>query len=213
MDTSNERNGSIMAEFPEREADIARLAHDIASGLAAHPDDFPAPPFGPEEIQQSIAEYNTVREAAIQASANAQQGTSAKNEALTALVDKMKMNLRYAENVTGSDNGKLQLLGWGARRRGSANDVPGQARTLEVVREGGDWVHLDWKEPADGGQVGAYKIQRRRRDAGGWSDVGMAMESETMLNNQEPGVEFEYHVIAANKAGEGKPSNIVRVVL
>ena len=47
-----------MAAFPEREADIARLAHDIASGLAAHPDDFPAPPVGAEEIQQSIAEYN-----------------------------------------------------------------------------------------------------------------------------------------------------------
>jgi len=101
--------------------------------------------------------------ASSQAAANAQLGTSAKNEALTALVDKMKMSLRYAENVTGSDDGKLQLLGWGAPRRGSANDAPGQARTLKVVREGGDWVHLDWKEPADGGQVGAYKIQRRTR--------------------------------------------------
>ncbi len=151
--------------------------------------------------------------ASSQAAANAQLGTSAKNEALTALVDKMKMSLRYAENVTGSDDGKLQLLGWGAPRRGSANDAPGQARTLKVVREGGDWVHLDWKEPADGGQVGAYKIQRRTRASGGWSDVGMAMESETMLNNQEPGVEFEYHVIAVNKTGEGQPSNIVRVVL
>jgi hypothetical protein len=61
--------------------------------------------------------------------------------------------------------------------------------------------------------VGAYKIQRRRRDGGGWSDIGMAMESEVMLNNQESGVEFEYHVIVVNKVGEGKPSNLVRVVL
>jgi hypothetical protein len=41
----------------------------------------------------------------------------------------------------------------------------------------------------------------------------MAMESEVMLNGQEAGVEFEYRVIAVNKAGEGLPSNIVRAVL
>lgn len=153
------------------------------------------------------------REAAIRASANAQQGTALKNAALAALVERMKMSLRYAENVTRSDNGKLQLLGWGAPRRGTPNDVPGQVRTLEVIREGLDWVFLDWKEPADGGQVGAYRIQRRKRDGGDWTDVGMAIESEVLLNGQEAGVEFEYHVIAVNKTGEGKPSNIVRVVL
>jgi hypothetical protein len=202
-----------MATFPHREADIARLAHDLANGLATHPEDFPAPPFGAEEIHTSLAEYNAAREAAIQTSATAQQGTAAKNQTLTALVDKMKMNLRYAENIARSGDGKLQLLGWAAPRRGTPSDVPGQARTLEVIREGADWVFLDWKEPADGGQVGAYRIQRRKRAGGGWIDVGMAMESEVMLNGQEAGVEFEYRVIAVNKAGEGLPSNIVRAVL
>jgi hypothetical protein len=33
------------------------------------------------------------------------------------------------------------------------------------------------------------------------------------LNNQEHGKEFEYRVIAANKAGEGEPSNAVAAVL
>lgn len=31
----------------------------------------------------------------------------------------------------------------------------------------------------------------------------MAVESEILLIDQEPGVEFEYHVIAVNKAGDG----------
>ena len=97
-------------------------------------------------------------------------------------------------------------------RSGTANDTPGQVHTLELIREGKDWVFLDWKEPSDGGQVAAYKIQRRKRDGGPWMDAGMAVESEVMLNGQEPGVEFEYQVIAVNKAGEGLPSNIVRAV-
>ena len=202
-----------MSTFPEREADIARLAHDLAKGFASHPDDFPGAPFGPEEIEQTLAEYNAAREAAIRASATSKQATAAKNQALTSLVDKMKMSLRHAENVARDDNGKLQLLGWGAARRGTPNDVPGQVRTLEVIREGPDWVFLDWKEPADGGQVAAYRIQRRRRDGGTWMDAGMAVESEVLLSGQEPGVEFEYHVMAVNKAGEGRPSNIVRAVL
>ena len=41
----------------------------------------------------------------------------------------------------------------------------------------------------------------------------MAIETETKLNNQERGKEWEYRVIAVNKAGEGQPSNTVMAVL
>ncbi len=41
----------------------------------------------------------------------------------------------------------------------------------------------------------------------------MAVESEITLNGQEPGVEFEYRVIAVNKTGDGPASNIARAVL
>ncbi len=40
----------------------------------------------------------------------------------------------------------------------------------------------------------------------------MSVESEVTLNGQDAGVEFEYQVIAVNKAGEGPASNIVRAV-
>ncbi len=66
---------------------------------------------------------------------------------------------------------------------------------------------------ADGGAVASYKIQRRLRAEGTWLDVGMAMESKTTLANQERGKEWEYQVIAVNKAGEGAPSNSVMAVL
>jgi hypothetical protein len=201
--------------FPEREADILRLASDIAAGLAAHPDVFPAPPYSAEDLQKALAAHDVNREAHIRAEATAVQGTVAKRESQRTIEDMAKANLRYAENHTRGDDGKLQLLGWGGRRARTLTitEPPGQVRTLEVVREGKDWVFLDWKEPMEGGVVAAYKIQRRRRDSGDWTDVGMSVESEATLNGQDPGVEHEYRVIAVNLAGEGPASNIARAVL
>jgi hypothetical protein len=65
----------------------------------------------------------------------------------------------------------------------------------------------------DGGKVAAYKIERRERPSGPWTDAGMAIESEITLSGQERGKEWEYRVIAVNKAGEGTRSNTVMAVL
>ena len=56
-------------------------------------------------------------------------------------------------------------------------------------------------------------MQRRERPAGEWSDVATAMESEITLNGHTRSKEFEYRVIAMNKAGEGESSNSVMAVL
>jgi hypothetical protein len=72
---------------------------------------------------------------------------------------------------------------------------------------------LDWKEPIDGGKPAAYKIQRRERPAGSWTEASMAIESEITLSEQERSKEWEYRVVAVNKAGEGEPSNTVMAVL
>jgi len=200
--------------FPYREADVLRLANDIAAGLAAHTDIFPAPPVSPDDLQQVLAEHDGNREAAIEARAAAAQSTVAKDGSLAKIQDLSKAVIRYAENHTRGDDGKLQLLGWGGRRSPvlAAMEPPAQVRTLEVIREGKDWVFLDWKEPIEGGEVAAYRVQRRTRD-GDWTDVGMSVESEVTLNGQETGVEYEYRVIAVNRAGEGPASNVARAVL
>lgn len=199
--------------FPKREPDLARLAHDLVNGLQANAEDFPSPPVSPDQLQQTLDTYDAAREAAITRYAHAVSGTQEKEEAMDSLIDEMKSTLRYAENTVNGDDGKLQLLGWGGRRARTANEVPGQVRTLELIREGKDWVFLDWKQPVDGGLVNAYKIQRRKRDGGSWMDAGMAVETETLLPDQESGIEVEYRVLAVNKLGDGPPSNIVRAVL
>ncbi len=202
-------------QYPTREADILRLADDIAAGLAAHTEVFPAPPFSPEDFQQALTEHDGNREGAILARAEAVQSTDMKERSLAKVEDMSKSSIRYAENHTRGDDGKLQLIGWGARRSRTVTimEPPGQVRTLENIREGKDWVFLDWKEPVDGGEVAAYRVQRRQRHSGDWLDVGMSVGNEVTLGGQDAGVEYEYRVIAANKAGEGPPSNIVRAVL
>ncbi len=86
-----------------------------------------------------------------------------------------KSLIRYAENHTRGGDGKLQLLGWGARRSRTATimEPPGQVRTLENRREGKDWVFLDWKEPVDGGEAALASRSRfapRRFPARGLDD-------------------------------------------
>ncbi len=94
-------------------------------------------------------------------------------------------------------------------------ETPGQPQpcTLEVPRRGEGWISLDWKAPSDGGRVAAFKVNRRQRPSGTWTDAGMAIESEITLSDQERGRELEYRIIPVNKAGEGEPSNTVMAVL
>jgi hypothetical protein len=201
--------------FPSRELDIVRLAQDVANGFTANPDMFPAPPAAAELLLEAVSEYNTARDAAVAAQASAVQGTASKNEALDELTGLLKADLRYAESMTNGDPSRLQVIGWGPPRSRRFSDlaVPGQVITLEVLQEGNSWISLGWKEPFDGGPVSAYRVQRRRRDGGEWTDVGASVETAVTLSDQETGVELEYRVIAVNRAGEGPASNIVRAVL
>ena len=84
---------------------------------------------------------------------------------------------------------------------------------MEAPRQGEGWVFLDFKAPADGGKVIAYKIQRRNCPEGAWQDVANAIQTEVTLVDQPEKQELEYRVIAINKAGEGSPSNTVMVIL
>lgn len=200
--------------FPKREPEIVRLAQDLITGLRTHPEAFPNSPVSADELETALVKYNGSRDAAIVLHAQSAQATVVKDEDLVTMVDDMKTAIRHAENLSAGEDGKLQLIGWGARRSRSPNDLPGQVGNLRVLREGKDWILLDWDEPGNGGSISAYQVQRRRRDGdGAWINVGMAVESEMLLPGQESGVAFEFQVTARNKSGEGAPSNIVRAVL
>ena len=202
-----------MATFPRTEAQIKVLAQNMIAGLTAHVADFPSPPVSSVDLQALLTSLITLSDEQITAQAAAELATQNKQAGLDELVTAMKADLRYAEDAVNRDDAKLTALGWGGRAAGTALQTPGQPRTLEAPQQGEGWLLLDWKQPADGGTVAAYRIERRERPTGDWTLVSMAIDSEATLNDQERGKDWEYRVIATNKAGESVPSNTVAAVL
>ena len=202
-----------MARFPRTESEIKALAQNIVTGLAANAADFAAPPVASVALQALLDSFITLCDEQVAALSAAEQVTQTKAAGLEELITAMKADLRYAEDAVDYDDAKLTALGWGGKSAATALEVPGQPRSLEVPRQGEGWIFLDWKKPADGGAVAAYKIERRERPTGEWMLVNMAIESEATLNNQERTKDWEYRIIATNKSGESIPSNTVAAVL
>lgn len=198
-------------QYPNTEDSQLALAMRVAHSLDRQSAVFPNPPVPSAELQALINVYQAKRQMADNMNAQAQMATHSKDEALEALNAALKSDLRYAENEVNFNNEQLELIGWGGYAAPASLQPPGEPRTLEVVRQGEGWVYLDWKEPSDGGKVAAYKIQRSADGALTWKDVAITIISEYTLHNQLRGRNLLYQVVATNKAGDGKPSNVVGV--
>jgi hypothetical protein len=198
--------------FPTTEAEIRALAQSIIAGLEGNAN-FPSPPFSAAQLQALLDTVIQRSDAQVLSQAAAKQDTDSKQASISDMAAALKSVLRYAENAAHGEDTLLSQLGWGGRAASHALQAPGQSRLLEVTQQGTGWVTLDWKKPADGGAAASYKIERRGRAEGDWKLAGISVETEITLNNQERGKEWEYRVLAINKAGEGAPSNIVTAVL
>lgn len=201
-----------MARFPTREADIRTLAQNMIAGLDGNAD-FPDPPVASKDLQDLLTAFNALEDAQVAAQAAAQQTTEAKQTGLDTLTAAMKKDLNYADDAVNGNDAKLAALGWSGKADPTPLQAPGQPRSLETAKEGPGWLSLDWKKSSDGGKAAYYRIERRELPGGAWAMTSTALETEITLNNQERGKEFEYRVIAVNKAGESGPSNTVTAVL
>jgi len=203
-----------MSKFPKEEAKIMELAREMADGLAANTEIYPAPPVATADIQAAITTCITARDAVLATQSALEKNIATKNEAFGALSDLLKSDLRYAENTVKYDDASLKLIGWGGRHAATPLAIPGQTRSLHAPAQGEGWIQLAWKKPLDGGKVAAYRLQRRApTESSAWLDAGMAVEPEITLTNQERGKALEYCVVAVNKMGDGEVSNTVSVVL
>lgn len=200
-----------MARFPKKEAQITALAEPLWRGLLDNNAVFPQPPVHPIQLLINKLTYQSLQGIFLASRAAAEQATGDKDDALENLIEAMKADIRYAENIVNFDDDKLKLIGWAGKKAKTPLTPPGQVRILEASKQGKGWLFLDWKAPADGGKPKAYKVQRRSGE--NWADVATAIITEATLVDQPEKQELEYRVIAVNKAGEGQASNTVMVVL
>jgi fibronectin type III domain protein len=203
----------LVPVFPKREAEILELAQHIISGLTAGSGDFPAPPVSVADLQAALDSAKSADDAAIAAHAVAELATVTKRAGFDQLIAAMRADLRYSEDAVAYNDAKLNSLGWAGKATRSPQDPPGQPLGLEAPEQGEGWVSLEWKTPADGGRARSYRIERREGPDGDWSIAETAFDTRVALTGQDRGKEWEYRVIAMNKAGEGMPSNTIMAVL
>ena len=189
------------------------LAEHVAAGLAENGQDFPSPPVSPSELQELLESFVESCDEQMTARALLEQATVRKRARFESLLTALRADVRYAEDAVQGNDAKLTALGWGGRAPRTALTVPRQPVSLAAVHQGEDWILLRWLKPADGGKVAAYRIERRNKSTGQWAIVGMAMTCEARLDDQQRGIDWEYRVVATNKAGESAPSNTVAAVL
>lgn len=202
-----------MARFPISQDEVLALAETITAGLDSNIAVYPAPPVPPIEMQAELTACREALDNVTAALAAYEEALAAKNESLAVLAKKMKMNLRYAENVVSFNDDKLKLLGWSGKRANRDLAAPGQVRSLKTIEQGLDRLTIEWKKPASGGKVAAYKIQRCVKGTGQFSDIATSLKTKAELIAQPRLTDMEYRVIALNKAGQSPPSNTVTVVL
>jgi len=202
-----------MAQFPFKQADVAALASIVQAGLTANPGVYPTPAVDLAIAQTQIDSYNQALAELTKIKAQKEMATRKKQEAFEIMKDSLKKQLRYAENVTGFDDTKLNLLGWAGKREKSSAS-PGQVRSLRAIEQGTDFVALSWMAPTDGGRARAYQILRRDdRQSGKWINAGISLATKVKLLDQPRHIDMEYRVVALNKTGQGPVSNTVTVVL
>lgn len=205
-----------MANFPRREADAIELADAMILGYLGNPGIFHSCDIS--SIQSARALYGSTKGAQMTTQAQAALAMEQKEHALIALEEIMRHELRKSETDTVADPAQLKLIGWGPKSQPAPSDKPGQPRNFESIQQGRGKLVLDWKRPprGSGGPVRNYSVERRENEEGEmteWHSVGTAIETEIHLEDQPRAVSMEYRVVAVNVGGEGKPSNIIDVVL
>nr|VFJ70462.1 MAG: Fibronectin type III domain-containing protein [Candidatus Kentron sp. FW] len=162
-----------------------------------------------------MAAHGLAKNAELTARSAWEKTVADKNEALQVIVDGLKRDIRYAENLVDFDDAQLRLIGWGGRRPKQSLMPPGQARSLEVAAQGEGWITLDWKAPNEGGSVATHRVERQNPHAQEalWEEVGTTTSLESTITRQERGKRLEFRVLAFNKAGTGEASKTVMATL
>lgn len=96
-------------------------------------------------------------------------------------------------------------------------DEPGKPGRPEPTNWDKDFVDLEWRAPqSDGGApIEKYIIQMRDKSGRAWVDAATVPGSRTngKVENVEEGHEYEFRIVAVNKAGPSEPSDVSKPVI
>uniref|UniRef100_A0A1B0DIT2 Uncharacterized protein n=1 Tax=Phlebotomus papatasi TaxID=29031 RepID=A0A1B0DIT2_PHLPP len=96
-------------------------------------------------------------------------------------------------------------------------DEPGKPGKPQPQDWGADFVDLEWTPPKDdgGAPIQKYVIQKRDKAGRAWTDAATVPGDRTKATvpNLEEGHEYEFRVVAVNKAGPGEPSDASRSIV
>lgn len=96
-------------------------------------------------------------------------------------------------------------------------DEPGKPGRPEPTNWDKDFVDLEWKAPqSDGGApIEKYIIQMRDKSGRAWVDAATVPGSRTngKVETVEEGHEYEFRIVAVNKAGPSEPSDVSKPVV
>lgn len=200
-----------MSKFPTTEADVLVLANEMVSGLTNNPTVYPEPPVTPVNLGSLVTALVDAQNAITEAKAASEAATIAKLDALAAMAEAMKKDLRYAENTVDFDDEKLKLLGWSNHKAPVRPFLPGQPANLNAKIKDDFTIEFNWQRPVDGGNVGFYQLYRRILPDGNWKIVASCFDEYLLFKEQSRNCEMEFYIVAANKSGQSIPGNTVKV--
>ncbi|XP_039206714.1 immunoglobulin superfamily member 22 [Crotalus tigris] len=94
---------------------------------------------------------------------------------------------------------------------GNPIDPPGQASQPQVTDVSKEAITITWNPPAkDGGSpITGYIVERRKKGSNLWVPISKdpIQDTKCKVDGLLEGAEYEFHVIAVNRAGPGLPSS------
>ena len=94
--------------------------------------------------------------------------------------------------------------------------VPGAPRSLgaavaPTVGVGSGQVRLNWSAPSSNGgaAVTVYAVQRRLGSNGTWTNIGFTSNRVFLAGGMTNGTTYQFRVLARNRIGWGRGSNVV----
>lgn len=134
---------------------------------------------------------------------------------VTKLIHKKQYRFRVvAVNEIGDSEPLEGLDAITAKNPFDVAEAPGKPKINDW---GADFVDLEWKPPTDDGgcPITGYIIQKKEKNSPFWNKAAVVQGNQTKAHvpDLREGTEYEFRVIAVNKAGDSEPSEPSDMVL